>query len=82
MTNSDIFKLAKAAGLIFDVPPATSEPLDHHIRAITLFAESVKEMEQDRCVDACGEVEGPIGDFSFYEGVRACVDKILMIKEE
>lgn len=82
MKHDEVLKLAKAAGLIFDVPPATAPPTEPYMRAIMLFAESVAGAEQDRCIDACGQVEGPQGDFSFYEGVRACVDKILLIEEK
>lgn len=82
MNHDEVLRLAKAAGLIFDVPPATAPPTDRHMQAIMLFAEGVAAAEQDRCIDACGRVHGPIGDFSFYEGVRACVDKILLIEEK
>lgn len=82
MSPEYVAKLAKEAGLIFDCPPATAEPLDNYMQAIRKFALLVEREESNRCIDACAEVEGPPGMMGFYDGVRACANAILKIKED
>ena len=67
--------LAIQAGLKEVMDTIGPDKLEH-------FARLIAGAEQERCFDVCGQVEGPPGNLSFYEGVRACADAIYALHEE
>jgi hypothetical protein len=75
MTQEEVMALAIQAGLKEVLDKIGTGKLEH-------FARLVAEVEQNRCFEVCGQVEGPAGDFSFYEGVRACANAIYAVPEE
>jgi hypothetical protein len=75
MTNEEIRSYAIQAGLKEVLDSTGPEKFEH-------FARLIAGAEQERCFDVCGQVEGPPGNDSFYEGVRACANAIYAVPEE
>ena len=75
MTREEIIQYAVQAGLQEIMTTTDPERLEH-------FAHLIAGAEQARCFELCGQVEGPPGNLSFYEGVRACANAIYAVPEE
>ena len=75
MTNEEITNYAIQAGLK-DVLDSTGPEKFKH------FARLIAGAEQERCFNVCGQVEGPPGNLSFYEGVRSCAEAIYALPEK
>ena len=75
MTREEIIRFVVQSGLQEIMKTVDPDKLEH-------FANLIAGAEQDRCIDACGQVEGPPGNDSFYEGVRACANAIYAVPEE
>ena len=75
MTREEIIRFVIEASLQETMESYGLEKLEH-------FARLIAGAEQERCFNVCGQVEGPAGDFSFYEGVRACANALYAVPEE
>lgn len=75
MTHEEIIRYVVQAGLEEIMKTSDREKLEH-------FARLIAGAEQERCFELCGQVEGPPGNLSFYEGVRACANAIYAVPEE
>ena len=75
MTREEIIRFVAQSGLQEIMKTVDPDKLEH-------FARLIAGAEQERCFNVCGQVEGPAGDFSFYEGVRACANAIYAVPEE